>query len=45
MAYNEKLADRAREQLSGQRKLEEKRMMGWTYVYGQFQNVYWRAER
>lgn len=28
MAYDEKLADRVREQLSGQRKLEEKRMMG-----------------
>lgn len=28
MAYNEKLADRVREQMSGQSKLEEKRMMG-----------------
>jgi TfoX/Sxy family transcriptional regulator of competence genes len=28
MAFNEKLADRVREQLSAQRKLEEKRMMG-----------------
>ncbi|HEY3404966.1 MAG TPA: TfoX/Sxy family protein [Ohtaekwangia sp.] len=28
MAYNEKLADRVRDQLSSQRKLEEKRMMG-----------------
>ena len=28
MAYDEKLANRVREHLSGQRKLEEKRMMG-----------------
>lgn len=28
MAYNEKLTERVREQLSGKRKVEEKRMMG-----------------
>ena len=28
MAYNEKLAERIREELSGVRKVEEKRMMG-----------------
>jgi hypothetical protein len=39
MAYSEKLADRIREEFSGVRKVEERKMMGGFDFYGKWQDV------